>query len=272
MTRERPLVSIITPVYNSEEYLPQAIESVLRQTYANWELLLVDDCSSDSSAEIMADYARRDARIQCAYRAENGGAARARNDALALASGRYIAYLDADDLWLPHKLARQVEFMSNNNAAFSCCDYEKIERDGTPLHKIVRMPERITYEQLLRNTIIQTVGVIVDTSRVDRELLCMPDIRRGQDSATWLRLLRNGATFLGQNDVLAQYRRVPQSLSANKWRAMRRTWHIYRRVERLSVEKAICCMVGWAWNASRKRIYPGSALAKIFALKRVKRE
>lgn len=260
----QPLVSIITPVYNSEKYLAQAIDSVIGQTHSGWELLLVDDCSTDGSAKIMAEYARQDSRIRCVYRAENGGAAAARNNALALAQGRYVAYLDADDAWLPRKLERQIDFMRRNCVAFSCCDYEKIGPDGEPMHKIVRMPKRIAYEQLLRNTIIQTVGVIVDTALVDRRLLKMPDVRRGQDSATWLRMLRSGVVFAGQNEVLAQYRRTPQSLSANKWNAMRRTWHIYRSLEKLPVGKAVCCMIGWAWNASKKRIYIG----KLFAGKR----
>ena len=147
--------------------------------------------------------------------------------------------------------------MTKNNVVFTCCDYEKIEQDGTLLNKVVHMPKTISYEQLLRNTIIQTVGVIVDTDGVDHALLVMPNVRRGQDSATWLQMLRNGVKFFGQNEVLAQYRRVPQSLSANKLNAMKRTWYLYRGVEKLSVPKSIWCLIGWAWHASLKRIYIG---------------
>lgn len=249
------LVSIITPVYECEKYIRQTIESVQAQTYTNWELLLADDCSPDKSAEIIAEYAKDDSRIQYIKLSQNGGAAIARNAALDQAKGRYIAYLDADDIWLPEKLKKQIEFMTQNNVVFTCCDYEKIENDGTPLNKIVHMPKTISYEQLLRNTIIQTVGVIVDTDGVDRDLLVMPNVRRGQDSATWLQMLRNGVKFFGQNEVLAQYRRVPQSLSANKLNAMKRTWYLYRGVEKLSVTKSLRCLIGWAWHASLKRIY-----------------
>lgn len=253
--RKSKLVSIITPVYNCEKYIAQTITSVQNQTYTDWELLLVDDCTPDNSPEIIARFAQNDSRIKYMKLPQNGGTAIARNAALAVAEGRYIAYLDADDLWMPQKLERQIAFLEENQAQFSCCDYEKIENDGTKLEKIIHMPKTITYEQLLRNTIIQTVGVIVDLERVDRALLEMPNIRRGQDSATWLQMLRNGVKFTGQNEVLAQYRRVPQSLSANKLSAMKRTWFLYRGVEHLSIPKSIWCLIGWAYHAILKRIY-----------------
>lgn len=257
-------VSIITPVYNCSQYIRHTIESVLSQTYPDWEMLLVDDCSPDNSAEIIAEYAEKDSRIKYIKMPQNGGAALARNAGLEQAQGRYIAYLDADDIWLPSKLERQMEFMTANSVVFTCCDYEKIEADGTPLNKIVRMPKTITYEQLLRNTIIQTVGVIVDTYGIDRSLLIMPNVRRGQDSATWLQLLRNGVRFYGQNEVLAQYRRVPNSLSANKLNAVKRTWYLYRNVEKLTVPKSLWCLAGWAWHASMKRIYLGKVSKNIY--------
>lgn len=249
------MVSIITPVYRCEKYISKTIESVQKQTFQNWEMLLVDDCTPDNSAGIIAKYAEKDKRIRYIKQPQNGGAALARNAGLRVAKGRYIAYLDADDVWLPTKLERQIKFMDENNVQFSCCDYEKIEEDDTPLNKVVHMPKTITYNQLLSNTIIQTVGVIVDLDKVDRRLLEMPNVRRGQDSATWLQMLRNGVKFVGQNEVLAQYRRVPQSLSANKFSAMKRTWYLYRGVEHLSIPKSIFCLIGWAYHASIKRIY-----------------
>ncbi len=259
---EKPLVSVITPVYNCEKYLKLTIESVLCQTYTNWEMILVDDCSLDNSAEIIKSYQKKDDRIKYVRLSENGGAAIARNRALEVSKGRYIAYLDADDIWLPEKLARQIDFMTKNDVAFTCCDYEKIESDGTHLNKVIHMPKTMTYNQYLRNTIIQTVGVITDTEKFDRKLLIMPNVRRGQDAATWLQLLKNGVIFTGQNEVLAQYRRVPNSLSANKFSAMKRTWYLYRGVEKLSLPKSLFCMVGWAYHASIKRIYIGKYLKK----------
>lgn len=248
-------VSIITPVYNSEKYLEETILSVIRQTYKDWELLLIDDDSTDHSAEIIDKYSTIDKRIKYIKLDVNSGAAVARNKGLENSTGRYIAYLDADDIWLPVKLERQISFLEANNIQFSCCDYEKINYNGTPLNKIIHMPHTITYNGLLRNTIIQTVGVIVDTEKVNKELLKMPNVRRGQDSATWFQLLKNGVVFIGQNEVLAKYRRVPQSLSANKLSALKRTWFLYRGVEKLSIIKSLYCLVGWGYHASIKRIY-----------------
>lgn len=255
MEQRNELVSIITPVYACEQYLAETIESVCGQTYPHWELLLADDCSPDGSAKIIDGYQRLDSRIRYIRLPKNGGAAAARNAALERAGGRYIAYLDADDLWMPNKLERQLAFLKETGAVFSCCDYEKIDSDGTSLQKTVRMPKEMTYEQYLRNTIIQTVGVIVDTEGVDRSLLVMPNVRRGQDAGTWMQILKTGIRFRGQNEVLAKYRRVPQSLSSNKLQAMKRTWYLYRNVEKLPLLKSIRCMMGWAWHASLKRIY-----------------
>lgn len=251
----KDLVSIITPVYKCEEYIERTMNSVLAQTYSNWEMLLVDDCSPDKSAELIHSFAQQDYRFKYIKLDNNSGAAIARNIGLENAKGRYIAYLDADDIWLPQKLEKQIRFMEENDVQFSCCDYEKIEADDTPLNKVVHMPRTITYNQLLSNTIIQTVGVIVDLNKVDRNLLVMPNVRRGQDSATWLQMLRNGVKFVGQNEVLAQYRRVPQSLSANKLSALKRTWYLYRGVEHLGLIKSCTCLMGWAYHASIKRIY-----------------
>lgn len=253
--QENTLVSIITPVYNSEAYIRETIKSVLAQTYAHWEMLLADDCSTDKSAVLIAEYAQRDSRIKYFKLEKNSGAAKARNAALARARGRYIAYLDADDIWMPEKLEHQIAFMNRTGCVFTCCGYEKIEADGTSTKKCIYMPRTYSYEQLLRNTVIQTVGVIVDTASVDRTLLIMPDVRRGQDSATWLQLLRNGVKFHGQHEILAQYRRVPQSLSANKFNALKRTWYLYRGVEGLSLPKSLRCLVGWSFHASIRRIY-----------------
>lgn len=251
----KDLVSIITPVYKCENYISETIKSVQSQTYTNWEMILVDDCTPDNSPQIINKYAAKDSRIRYIKQSRNGGAALARNSGLHNATGRYIAYLDADDIWLPQKLERQLDFMEKNDVQFTCCDYEKIEADGTPLNKVVHMPKTITYKQLLSNTIIQTVGVVVDLNKVDKGLLVMPNVRRGQDSATWLQLLRNGVKFKGQNEVLAQYRRVPQSLSSNKFSAIKRTWYLYRGVEHLSIPRSVICLIGWAYHASAKRIY-----------------
>lgn len=249
------MVSIITPVYNSEKLIGKTIECVLNQTYQNWEMLLVDDCSTDKSASIIKKYSKKDSRIKYIKLKENSGAAKARNKALEESKGRFIAYLDADDLWKPQKLEKQIEFMKKNKYGFTCTDYEKIDEDGKSLNKIVKIPNKVNYNLFLRNTIIQTVGVMIDTKITGKELLVMPNIRRRQDAATWCQLLKNGFDCYEVPENLSYYRVVSNSLSSNKLKAVKGTWNLYRNIEKLSLLKSCYCFIGYAFNAVKKRIY-----------------
>lgn len=249
-------VSIITPVYNCEKLISKTIESVIKQSYKNWEMLLVDDCSTDNSKNIIEKYIKEDERVKYFKLKENSGAAVARNYALEQANGRFIAYLDADDLWKEDKLEKQVQFMLNNNYAFSCTSYEKIDESGNS-KKIIKMPMKVNYSLFLRNTIIQTVGVMVDSKITGKDILIMPNIRRRQDAATWCQLLKNNYDCYGMNEVLSYYRVVANSLSSNKFKAVKGTWFLYRKVEKLSLLKSCFCFMGYAFNACKKRIYLG---------------
>lgn len=248
-------VSIITPVYNCEKYLKDTIENVMKQTYTNWEMILVDDCSTDKSEEVISKYTKIDKRVKYYKLKENSGAAIARNYALEKAEGRFIAYLDADDAWKVDKLEKQIKFMLDNNYAFTCTSYEKIDEEGNSKNKIVRIPEKVDYKFFLRNTIIQTVGVMVDTKITGKEVLQMPNIRRRQDAATWCQLLKNNYNCYGMNEALSYYRVVSNSLSSNKLKAVKGTWYLYRKIEKLSLFKSCFCFIGYAWNACKKRIY-----------------
>lgn len=248
-------VSIITPVYNCEKLIKETINCVLKQTYKNFEMILVDDCSIDNSAKIIKKFIEKDERIKYYKLNENSGAAVARNYALEKSSGRFIAYLDADDLWKPEKLEKQVKFMIDNNYAFTCTDYEKITEDGTSLNKIIHIPKKVDYNLFLRNTIIQTVGVMIDTQLTGKELLIMPLIRRRQDAATWCQLLRNGFDCYEVPENLSYYRVVSNSLSSNKFKAIKMNWYWYREIEKLPLWKAYYCFIGYAFNAVKKRIY-----------------
>lgn len=252
MSKEK--VSIITPVYNSETYIERTINSVLQQTYSDWEMILVDDCSSDKSREIINKYIEKDKRIKYFKLEKNSGAAVARNVALENSEGRYIAYLDADDIWKPEKLQKQIEFMKKNNYAFTCTSYDKIDEQDQ-YKKSVTMPEEISYKKFLCNTIIQTVGVMVDTKITGKKILVMPNIRRRQDAATWCQLLKAGYNCYGLNENLSCYRVVSNSLSSNKFKAVKGTWFLYRNIEHLSLLKSCFCFIGYAWNACKKRIY-----------------
>lgn len=267
MNDEHSLISIITPIFNCEKLIAQTISCVQKQTYTNWELLIVDDCSTDNSAEIIDSYKREDSRIRYIKLPTNSGAAIARNRALKEAKGRFVAYLDADDLWKENKLEKQVAFMLTNNYAFTCTNYEKIDSNSESLNKIIKLPSKITYNLFLRNTIIQTVGVMIDVSMTGRELLTMPNIRRRQDAATWCQLLKNNFDCYAVPEALSYYRVVKHSLSSNKFKAIKMNWYWYRKIEHLSLFKTCYCFTGYALNAIKKRIY----LQKYFSHNKQKR-
>lgn len=249
------LVSIITPVYNCEHLIEETIKSVISQTYNNWEMILVDDCSPDNSAYIIKKYSEKDNRIKYIKLQENSGAAVARNYALEKSQGRFIAYLDADDLWKPEKIEKQIKFMLDNNYAFTCTDYEKIDETGKSLNKVIRIPQKVNYNLFLRNTIIQTVGVMVDTKQTGKEVLVMPNIRRRQDAATWAQILKAGYNCYEVPENLSYYRVVANSLSSNKIKAIKMNWYWYRKIEKLPLWKTGYCFIGYSFNAVKKRIY-----------------
>lgn len=249
------LVSIITPTWNSEKYIQETIKSVQSQSYQNWEMIIVDDCSTDSTIEIIKKISNRDSRIILLKQEQNLGAGVARTRALQKARGRYIAYLDSDDLWKPEKLTKQINFMKEKKCAFSCTSYEVINEKGDSLHKEIYMLEKVNYVGFLTNNLLQTVGIIVDTHVIDRKYLVMPEIRRRQDAATWLQILKAGYDCYGIPEVLAKYRRTPGSLSSNKIKAMWGTWCLYRTIEKLSLPFSIYCFIRYAFLAVWKRIY-----------------
>ena len=248
-------VSIITPSWNSEKYIRKTIESVQKQTYLNWEMIIVDDCSSDKTCEIVEEISKKDSRVRLLRQDTNGGAAKARNRSLSESSGRYIAYLDADDIWKPDKLEKQIEFMTVHNCGFSCASYEVIDDGGNTLNKEVHMLPSVDYVGFLTNNLLQTVGIMVDTRIVDKKYLVMPDIRRRQDAATWLQILKAGYKCYGIDEVLAQYRRTENSLSSNKLKAAKGVWSLYRDIEKLSLLFSCYCFVRYAFLAVWKRIY-----------------
>ncbi|MCM1118640.1 MAG: glycosyltransferase [bacterium] len=248
-------VSIIVPVYNAEEYIEETIRHVVAQTYTDWELLLVVDGGSDSSAQLIRDYreAEGEERLRLLVNEENMGAAKARNRGLREAGGRYIAYVDADDLWMPEKLELELRFMKEKQAAFVFSGYEFADQHGVGTGKVVHVPEQMSYRDALKNTTIFTSTVMFDTQRVPKELLEMPVIK-SEDTALWWKVLRNGYTAYGLDRNLVLYRRAAGSLSANKVEAVRRIWRLYRRAEGLSVPRSLYYFCFWAVRAVRRRV------------------
>lgn len=247
-------VSIIVPVYNAERYVKETIDSVKAQTFQNWELLLVEDGSGDGTRQLLKELLIKepDERIHLILQ-ENSGAAKARNNGLLKATGRYITYLDADDLWSPDKLLKQLAFMQEKDAAFSFTGYEFADALGQGTGKIVRVPDTITYRQALKNTTIFTSTVMFDTKKIEKEKLRMPIIK-SEDTALWFQVLRGGVTAYGLDENLVRYRRVEASLSSNKLEALRRIWNLYRKAEHLSVPYSAYNFCFWAVRAVLRRL------------------
>ena len=247
-------VSIVVPVYNAAAYIGDTMRQVLAQTYTDWELILVDDRSPDDSAEKIAELSAKnpDRRIVYILREENGGPAKARNDGIMAASGRYIAFLDADDVWFPDKLEKELRFMKEKDAAFVYTSYEFGDSEARGTGKVVRALPELTYSMALTRTIIFTSTVLFDLSKLGRSRILMPDIR-SEDTATWWAVLRTGVTAYGLDEVLAVYRRPPKSMSSNKGRALVRIWRLYRR-EGIGIPRSLVCFVLWAVRATLRRI------------------
>ena len=248
------LVSIVLPVYNCEKFLEETIKTIQSQTYTNWEALFVNDCSKDKSAEIIKEASTKDSRIKLINLKENSGAAIARNTGMEEAKGRYIAFLDSDDLWDKEKLEKQLKFIKEGNYAFTFTSYEFVTEDGTKTGKIVRVPNKINYKQALKNTTIFTSTVIFDAKTLGKELIKMPNVKRGQDSATWWKVLKQIDYAYGIDEVLSFYRRTNESLSANKIKALKRTWNLYRNVENLNVFYSFYNFSWYVFNAIKRRI------------------
>lgn len=248
----KDLVSIIVPVYNAAQYIRETIESVLGQSYCEWELLLVDDGSKDASCKIMEEYAKKDERIRV-IRKENEGAAKARNTGVEMANGKYIAYLDADDLWTSDKLEKEVAFAKENDAAFCFTGYEFADEKGQGTGKIVKVPKTMNYKQALKNTTIFTSTVLFDVMKLSKEDIMMPVVK-SEDTALWWKVLKQGNVAYGLDENLVKYRRVANSLSSNKLEAVRRIWNLYRKQEGLSVIKSAYYFVFWAVRAVLRRV------------------
>lgn len=245
------LVSIITPVYNAERFIEETIKSVKSQTYKNWEMILIDDCSTDSSAEIIKEFIKFDNRIIYIKLGQNGGAAVARNVGLDLAKGRYIAFLDSDDMWKEEKLEKQIYFMKKNKYGFTFTSYEMIDEHESIPGKVVKVPKQIDYNGLLRNTIIGCLTVIIDRKIVGD--FHMPLIRKGQDTATWLSILKKYEYAYSINETLAYYRVVKGSVSSNKIEALKRTWYVYRHIEQIPLIKCTYFYINYIFNAVKKK-------------------
>ena len=247
------LVSIIIPVYNAEKFLNETISTVLDQTYKNWELLLINDCSKDNSKKIFEKY-QNNKNITWFDLEKNSGASIARNKGIELSKGKYICFLDADDLWEKDKIEKQISFMKKVDCAFSFTGYEFADKDGKPNGKKVHVPNKINYKQALKNTTIWTSTVMFDMTKLSKDDVYMPNIRRGQDTATWWKVLKKVDFAYGLSEILSFYRRTSDTLSSNKIKALKRTWYLYRNVENLNIFKSSYYFIFYCFNAIKRRV------------------
>jgi teichuronic acid biosynthesis glycosyltransferase TuaG len=245
-----PLVSIIMPSWNVESLIGETIASVQAQTFADWELLIADDCSTDNTAAVIEAHGAKDPRVKLIRQPRNGGPALARQAAIDQAQGRFIAFLDSDDLWLPTKLERQLAFAREHRAALSFTAFRRISEDGSVTGRLIEVPASLTYDQLLKNTAIATL-----TALVDRDI-AGPIAMKNEgydDFCLWLSILKPGHVAYGLNEDLARYRVRGVSVSSRRMRAAGWVWNIYRHVERLSPLKSAWCFAHWSARAWLKR-------------------
>lgn len=239
------LVSIITPTYNCGKFIKETILSVQKQTYQNWELIIVDDCSTDDTNQVVETMANEDGRIKYFCLEKNSGAAVARTKAMEIADGEYMAFLDSDDLWLPEKLEKQIAFMEENDYAFTCTAYEKISEEGEKLNKIVKAIPKTNYNRLLLDCPVGNSTVMYSVKKMGK--FEVPNIRKRNDDALWLKMLKKEEYIYGFNQVLMQYRLRNSSLSHKKLDLIKHHWYLYREIEHLSVCRSAFHVCVWCF-------------------------
>lgn len=240
------LVSIIMPAYNSANYIKDSIESVLRQSYPYWELLVIDDGSSDNTAEIVKAY--NDKRIVYLHQ-PNQGVAAARNYGLAEAKGRFIAFLDSDDIWLSEKLSSQLAFMQSQDIGFSYTEYCQFWDNPAETGELIKIQDSVDYHELLKGNDIGCLTVMLDKCKC--QIPYMPADRH-EDYITWLNIMKSGMRAFGLHEDLARYRKSSNSLSGNKWKSLQWTWQVYRKSQRLSILKSIYYFVYYIVRGIKK--------------------
>lgn len=245
------LVSIIMPAYNCEQTIEKSIVSVLAQTYTDWELIIVNDCSNDHTQDVLTKY-ENDQRIIVKCNSQNSRAAITRNNALDLAKGRYIAFLDSDDVWVPEKLEKQLKFMQDQSKGFTFTAYDNIDENDQPINRVIHVPLQISAFELLGNTIIGCSTVLTDRKIVGDYRFITNNAR--EDMFTWHLILKKGFSAYGMDEILTHYRVSSNSSSGNKYKMAKEYWKGLRDVAGLQFFKRGCYFIRYAVNAVKKRV------------------
>lgn len=251
---EKDKISIITPAYNSEKFLGQTINSVLWQTYKNWEMIIVDDKSTDSTYEVAKKYAEKDSRIKVIQAEENGGAGAARNIAMDHASGKYYAFIDADDLWVPERLEKQIKFMKDNDYAITYSSFILIDEEGNPKNKgYTKAVKELDYKSFMKNTQVSMDALIIDVSKTGRPP--MPK-ERGvrEDFEMHVALLKKGFKYNGLDEILSFYRVRDGQSSSNKVDMAKIMLKRYMKEDSIALHKRLMRFGHYAVNAAAKRL------------------
>ena len=245
---ENPLVSVIMPVHNAEAFLGNAIQSVIDQDHKDWELIVVDDASSDESLKKVEKY-RCDDRIMVIPLEHNSGSpAKPRNVGVELASGRYIAFIDADDLWLKDKLQKQISLMQSEGARICCCSYQVVDEQGETVGHF-HVPKKADFSDMLRHNTIGCLTAVYDCNQIGKRYF--PECGH-EDYALWLDILSEGGYVLGVQETLAQYRVRAGSVSSNKLKTLTYFWHIYRHRVGYGIVKSAWLCLSYAFRARNK--------------------
>ena len=246
---EKEKVSIIVPMYNAEKFIGKTIESVLAQTYQNWEMLIMNDVSTDNSLAIVSVYAKKDERIKIVNTEKNVGVVKGRNFLIDLASGKYIAFLDADDYWHNKKLEKQIKFMKEKNASISCTEYTRVKENEEKINDVI-IKEEISYNDMLKNNYLGCLTVIYDAKKIGKRYF--KELEKNEDYVLWLEIVKDVNTIYGLKENLAYYRVLDNSRSSNKVKTAKVRWEIYRKIEKLSLLKSIYYFLHYAIRAVLK--------------------
>lgn len=244
--KSNPLVSIVMPVYNSEDYIDEAVQSIINQTYSNWELISVDDCSTDNTVKKLKYYEKKYSKIHLYLHSENKGAAETRNSAIKKAKGDLIAFLDSDDLWKTNKLEKQVNFMLRKDIVFSCTYYGKLNENSEDLEKLVTYKDIGDYNHLLKECPGNST-VMYNAKQLGKFLI--PDIKKRNDYVMWLQVIKKAKFLYCLEEELSWHRVRASSLSANKLSLIKYHWYIYRRVENLTILMSMNLVSHWILKA-----------------------
>ncbi len=240
---KKGFVSVITPMYNAADYLAQTIESVIQQTYKDWELILIDDCSEDDTQIIAQSYAEKDSRIIVLRTNKNLGMAEAINVGCCEAQGQYIAFLDSDDMWLPQKLEEQLMFMKEKDCAITCTSYVQINTEGTKEGRLFKAREKVDYKRVLLDCPVGHSTVMYDVYKLGKQVV--PNIRKRSDDALWLQILKSEPYIWGLQNTLVKYRLREKSLSSNKLSLVKYHWKLYREIEHMGVFSSVFHIAYW---------------------------